>query len=415
LELIFSLSTAFNKDRRTAANAAKRALFSIVLTLPEWSMLICMLPLCILFLIPSLLAMGQAPERSSSGGADELMRKGITARQSGDFGTAIEAFRGVLAIQPDRSEARIDLGEALAAAGQLDAAIEEDKRALPGAPVKETVRLNLGMAYYKKGDLNDARTEFEAVHVARPLDLSVALLLGYTLNKLDRPAEAVEVLSPLAESNKSNMQLQYVLAYAQIQSGNFSDGLPRMEMVARATNSADAWVMAGSAYLNRGKMHDARVDLEIAAKLNPALPRLNTMIGQACYALGDLPTAVTAFRAALRTDPNDYDANVGLGVLRMKQGDYESAKPLLELALQLQPGMPLARLEMAKLYNVIGKYTEAAAILEDLLKSEPGWLDPHWELATAYLNLNRLEDAKRERATAQQIKHKQQGEGQQNN
>src|SRR6266702_828154 len=369
-----------------------------------------MLYICILFLMPSMLAAGQAAQRSSSGSADELLRKGVVARQNGDFLSAIEAFRAVLAIQPDRSEAHIDLGEALSAAGRFDEAIEESERALASAPVKETVRMNLAMAYYKNGDLNHARREFEAVHAARPLDLSVALLLGYTLNKLDRPSEAAAVLTPLEQGNESNMQLEYVLAYAQIQSGNVAEGLPRIEKVARATNSADAWVMAGSAHLNRGKMHDAQVDLEAAAKLNPALPRLNTMIGQACYALGDIPAAVTAFRAALRTDPNDYDANVGLGVLQMKQGDYESAKPLLELALQLQPGIPLARLEMAKYYNMTGKYTEAALILEALSNAEPGWLDPHWELAKAYLKLNRLEDAKRERAKAQEIKHTQQGE-----
>jgi Flp pilus assembly protein TadD len=373
-----------------------------------------MLITCILFLIPSLLASGQTPRRPASASADELLRKGIAARQSGDFSSAIQAFRTVLQIQPDRSEAHIDLGEALAAAGRFDEAIEEDKRALADAPANETVRMNLAMAYYKKGDLSHARTEFDALHAARPLDLSVALLLGYTLNKLDRPAEAAKILSPFAQGNESNMQLEYVLAYAQIQSGNVAEGLPRMEKVARTTNSADAWLMAGSVRLNRGDAQVARADLEAAFQLNPALPRLNTMIGQACFAVRDMATAVTAFRAALKTDPNDYDANVGLGVLRMKQGDYESAKPLLELALQLEPKMPLARLEIARLDGITGKHSEAAAILEDLVKAEPDWFEAHWELAAVYQKLNRLEDARRERAAAQTTRQKHPEKVQQN-
>jgi tetratricopeptide (TPR) repeat protein len=267
------------------------------------------------------------------------------------------------------------------------------------------------LAYYKKGDMPQARAEFVAVHAERPADISAAVLLGYTDIKLGKETEAAELLAPLEPGREANTDLEYVLAYAMIQSGKEPEGLPRMETVARATRSADAYVIAGSARLRRREFHEARTDLDAALQLDPSLPGLNTMAGQARDALGDTENALPAFQAALRQDPMDFMANLYLGTMRLKQRDFDSARPLLELALQLQPTFPLARLQMAKLNGMTGKYVEAAQALEDLVKAEPNWLDPHVELATIYYKLHRPEDGQRERDTVQRLEAQQQKAG----
>jgi tetratricopeptide (TPR) repeat protein len=269
----------------------------------------------------------------------------------------------------------------------------------------------MALAYYKKGDLAHAHAEFEAVHAARPLDLSAAVLLGYTCIKLGKEAEAAALLAPLEPGHESNMDLEYVLAFALIQSGKETEGIPRMEKVARATHSADAYVIAGSTHLSRREFREARVDLDAAIELDASLPGANTMAGQARDALGDSEAAATAFQAALRQDPRDFTANLYLGTIRLNQRDFESARPLLELAVELQPTAPLPRFEMAKLNGMTGRYAEAAATLEDLEKTDPNWLDPHVELATIYYKLNRPEDGRRERDIVQQIEASQQKAG----
>ena len=187
-----------------------------------------------------------------------------------------------------------------------------------------------------------------------------------------------------------------------------------MEKVARATRSADAYVIAGSARLSRREFHEARADLDAAVALDPSFPGAQTLAGQARDALGDTEAALPAFQAALRADPRDFTANLYLGTMRLKQRDFESARPLLELALQLQPGVPLARLEVAKLNGMTGRYAEAAATLEDLERTDPNWLDPHIELAAIYYKLKRPEDGQRERTIVEQIEARQQKEGPKN-
>jgi len=372
------------------------------------SILVVMRSVCFLFLALSLqAAVGQAP----SANVDQLLSSGIAAQQHGDLKTAIDEYRKVLAIQPGLAEARANLGAALAADGQFDAAIEEDTRALAAAPGKTALRMNLALAYYKKGDMAHARTEFEAVHAARPLDLSAAVLLGYTYIKLGRESEAAVLLAPLEPGHESNMDLEFVLASALIQSGKHVEGIPRMEKVARATRSVDAYAIAGTARLHRNEFREARADLDAALDLNPSFPGLYTLAGQARDAMGDTDASVSAFQAALRANPRDPTANLYLGSTRLKQRDLESARPLLELALELQPRLPLARIEVAKLNGMTGRYAEAAATLEDLEKTDPNWLDPHVELALIYYKLHRPEDGQRERDIVQQLEAQQQKAG----
>jgi tetratricopeptide (TPR) repeat protein len=365
----------------------------------------------ILFLGAAALHAQQAPPSAE---ADEHLRNGVDAQQRGDVNTAINEYREALAIEPKLLEARANLGAALAAAGQFDAAIDEDNRALEQVPGNIALRKNLGLAYYKKGDMVHARTEFAAVNAARPSDIATAVLLGYADVKLEKGQEAATLLTPLESGHESNMDLEYVLAYAQILAGKQAEGLPRMEKVARATQSADAYFLAGSARLPRREFKEARADFDAALELNPALPGLWTEAGQARDAMGDTDAARTAFESALREDPKDFLANLYLGTMKLKQRDLDAARPLLTLALQLQPTMPEARFQMAKLNSMAGNNADAAATLEDLVKSDPKWLDPHIELAALYYKLHRPEDGAHEREIVKQIEAEEQKTGPQN-
>lgn len=338
------------------------------------------------------------------------LRRGILDAQQGDYNEAVAAFRTALVTHPDSVEARIQLGEALAATKQYDAAIEEYQRVLPMAPDKTAVRFDLGNAYYRKGDFSHARSALETVCAARPDDVAAATLLASTYIKLDRYTEAADLLAPLEPGREENSEFEYVLAFTLIELGKAAEGLPRMEKVARATHSAQAFIVAGSTRLEKRDFREAQSDLEAALQLNPVLPGLQTMVGRARYALGDIEGATTAYQAALRADPRDFLANLHLGVIRLEQRDFEDARPLLEFALQLNPKFPMARFEMAKLYSLTERYPQALSLLEPLARDEPDWLDPHQLVATVYYKIGRPADARRERAIVQQLMRKQENQ-----
>lgn len=352
-------------------------------------------------------AAGQAPTQAKTD-AEAALQEGSRAQEHGDLETAIADFKRAIELNPGIVEAHANLGAALAAAGQMDAAIEEDARALDAAPQNDAIRMNLAMAYYRTGDWNHARIQFEKLHETHPADGKTAVLLAYTYNKLDRPADAAALLAPLEASHSDEFQFEYVYAFALIASGKLDDGLPRMEKLAKERNSAEAWLAAGSGRFYRKEMELAQADVDAAIKLNPKLPGAYTLDGQARYGHGDTDGAVLAFEAALREDPRDFMANLYLGTIRVEQRKLDEAEPLLELALQLRPNWPLARLQMATLDELKGRLPEAAQILEGLEKSDPEWLDPHVALAAVYYRLKRSADGEREREIVKRIEGEQQ-------
>jgi tetratricopeptide (TPR) repeat protein len=362
------------------------------------------------------LALPAAGQSSAAGKAnvDQLLGSAIAAQQRHDLKTAIALYRRVLTLQPDLVQARANLGAALADDGQFGAAIEEDKKALAAMPGNTGLRMNLGLAYYKSGDFTHAGPEFANVLARRPMDVSAAVLMGYVDIKLERPAEAVKLLAPLEAGHEDNMDLEYVLGFAQVQTGDDKDGVPRMERMARATHAVDAYVIAGTARLHKREFHEAREDLDAAVKLNPDFPGLQTLVGQARDALGDSDAALPAFEAAVQQNPKDFMANLYLGALWLKKRELEKARPLLEEAVKLQPQAPEARLQLAKLNGLTGNYAAAAATLEDLEKADPGWIDPHVELATLYYKLHRPADGQREREIVAKIQAQQQQAGPKN-
>lgn len=341
--------------------------------------------------------------RQPAADAESLVRDGAAAQQHGDLKAAIDDFRKALALNPEMIQARASLGEALAAAGQMNEAIENDARVLEADPQNDEVRMNLAMAYYRTGDWNHARLQLEKLHAARPADINRTTLLAYTYNKLDRPGDAVALLRPLERDHAGSFQFEYVYAFALIASGNLDEGLPRMEKLAKENNSAEAWLAAGSGRFYRKEMEMAQADLDAAIAMNPKLPGVQSLDGQARYGHGDVEGAVVAFHAALREDPKDFMANLYLGTIRLEQRNLDEAQPLLELALQLRPNWPFARLQMAKLNELKGRLQQAEDILEDLERSDPNWIEPHVALAAIYYRLKRPADGAREREIVQRL------------
>lgn len=340
-----------------------------------------------------------------------LFNDAVAAQQHGDFQTAIRDYRAYLAIRSNDFEAKVNLGAALVHEAQYDEAIADYKSALALAPHNDGILLDLGLAYFKKGDFSNARLQFEALRKSQPGNVQVAILLGYSYLNLGKPSDAVDLLSPLESRNAMNSDFEYVLGSALITTGKQDEGIERIEKVAKATDSAGAYYLAGTTLLKMNAFEHAKVDLDAALRLDPKLPNIYTLAGTARDNSGHLDTAESAFREALKLNPNDFTANLYLGAILYKRRQLTEAKTYLDRAVQLDPTSSLARYETALMESVSGEYADATRNLEIVAKNDPNWLDPHVQLATLYYRLHRPQDGARERAVVQQLAAKQQAAG----
>lgn len=341
----------------------------------------------------------------------QLFVEGIQAQQRGDFQTAIRDYQEFLKLHPNAFQAEVNLGAALVHEGQFDAAIALYRSALSQAPGNSRVLLDLALAYYKKGDLSSAQEQFAALNRAQPDDVQVAILLGDTDNRLSKPAEALRVLAPLESKYSENSDFEFVLGTALIGSGQKSQGAERLEKVAKEKNSAEAYMLSGSALLELNDFARAREDLNTALRLNPKLPGIYSLAGTARDNTGDLKGAEEAFRQALQLNPDDFTANLYLGAMLSKRRELEQARVYLDHALQLNPSSSMARYEFAMLESVSGQYEAALHDLQIVAKEDPDWLEPHVELATLYYRLHQPEEGAKERQIVQVLSAKQQAKG----
>ncbi len=360
--------------------------------------------LFLIALVPSLVAAQEA-------NPDLLLERAIEAQQHGNFSEAIRDYREVLKLRPGDVEAKVNLGAALAHVGQFDEAIALYRSALPLLKDKTMVQLNLALAYYKKGDFEHAREEFADLHNANPSDLRSIILLADSDLHLNKSDAALTLLEPLEGQSSANLDFEYVLGSAFIHAGKRREGIARVEKVAEARSSPDAYMLAGATLLDLNEFPQARHDLEEALRLNPSLPGVNTLAGIARDKTGDTKEAEVAFRAALQADPNDFQANLYLGGILCKRREIAESKIYLDKALQLNPADSMARYESAMLKSTAGDYSSAARELEQLTKDDPDFLEPHIELAALYYRLHRPQDGARERQIVDQLTAKQQAQG----
>jgi tetratricopeptide (TPR) repeat protein len=338
----------------------------------------------------------------------QLFADGVQAQQGGDFRTAIRDYQEFLKLRPNSFQAKVNLGAAFAHEGQFDAAIALYRSALSQSPGNNGVLLNLALAYYKKGDLSGAQEHFAAINKAEPDNVQVATLLGDTNNRLGNPTEALRVLAPLENKYSENLDFEYVLGSALIASGQKRAGVERIERVAKGKNSDEAYFLAGNTLLQLNEFARARDDLDIALQLNPKLPGIYSLAGTARDNTGDLKGAEAAFRQALKSDRDDFTANLYLGTMLYKRRQLQEARIYLEHALQLNPSSSMARYEFAMLESVSGQYEAALHDLQIAIKQDPNWLEPHVELATLYYRLHQPELGAQERQIVQDLSAKQQ-------
>jgi tetratricopeptide (TPR) repeat protein len=264
--------------------------------------------------------------------------------QAGDLQGAIRAYQDCIAAEPNRVEARSNLGAVFSKLGRYQDAIDQYQTALRLAPrdLAPRLRFNLGLAYYKSFQ-SPAAAEFEALHRAQPSDLNLALLLADCRLRTGEFQEAIDLLTPFEAAQPDQPALDYVLGMALIRRGRVAEGQSRVDRILRRGDSAEGHFLLGTALFTAGNYPGAVTELSKAAALDPTVPSLQAYYGQALLFTGDADGATLAFRKELAANPNDYDANFQLASILAHRGKTAEARPLLERAVQVRPGSLEAR------------------------------------------------------------------------
>jgi len=140
----------------------------------------------------------------------------------------------------------------------------------------------------------------------------------------------------------------------------------------------------------------------------PELDHLFYVQGWCAYNLGDLPGARAAFEEHLRRVPNEADSVFGLGVIALDEDRLSDAERLLGQAIAMQASNPRARREVAKAHARIAdvhlrrdNLTEAMQSLRRALDLYPDHYEAWAKLARVLERQGLTEEAAAARAEEQ--------------
>ena len=128
-----------------------------------------------------------------------------------------------------------------------------------------------------------------------------------------------------------------------------------------------------------------------AAQVNPRVEA-----GYAAYLAGDLATARTEYQQALREEPANRDALLGLGALDVRAGRYESAEALYLRVLQIDPRDPPAQAALIALRSGRSDPLATESRVKTLLAADPAAHALNFTLGNQLAQQNRWAEAQQE-------------------
>ncbi len=347
----------------------------------------------------ALVLLAAASARAQPSDVDALLSRAVVLHQTGDLAGAAALYVQVLRVTPDAALVRSNLGAAYAGLGRYDEAIAEYRRALAGVD-DASIRQNLALSLLKAGRLEEAAQEASRVLLAQPDNRAAAVLAADAWLQLGQAAKVVDLLSPVLRSAPDDKTVAYLLGSALLRLDRTAEAQAVLDRVFRG-ESAQGHVLLGMLMSKRHDWPAALAEYEKARDLDPKMPLLNYLLGEALMrGREDWAGAAAALRAELSANPHHYESNLLLGTLLLEGGQAQDALPFLEEAARLRGDDVSLKYSLGAAYLALGRLEEARALLEAVAAAAPTHLQTQMKLAALYTKLGRAQDAARAREKA---------------
>lgn len=203
-------------------------------------------------------------------------------------------------------------------------------RALALDPSRSEARRELINLYHAQGRMTNAEAPFRALEQDPSSPLSFADLFLWTVGRREDlgPAELAEALSKAVAQDPDDRRSRLALAENLRRLGRLEDAEASLKPLRESDPEARA-LMARMA-LDRGQSARAW-DLLAEGSPGKATPAaVERLRGRLALAKGNPTVATESYRAALKSEPNDRDAQFGLAQALRLLGQTDAAGPIAE-------------------------------------------------------------------------------------
>lgn len=246
-----------------------------------------------------------------------LVLGALTRRQSEMYRDVIALYETTLARNPTSWVARLNLGTALAEAGQPAQALPHLQRALELKPGFPEILNSLGDVLNRLGRAGEALPLLEEAVRLQPRFAAAHNTLGAALMNLGRAPAGIAAFERAGQLNPQLALPRVNLGWAFANHGRLPEALAQFEQARRLQpDSAELEAKWGIALAMHGNATAGLPHLVRAVDLQPNNPDTRHALGRALLALGREDDAATQLSEALRLDPNHAGAQAALSLVR---------------------------------------------------------------------------------------------------
>ena len=281
----------------------------------------------------------------------------------------------------------------------------------------QKAKFNLGWVYKFQNKLDESSDIFKEITEAQPdseLAANSKLQVADNLGLQERFAEALKVYREVADNEKNKIlakQAQLQVAYTYLYGLNDPGAAKReFDKLARPVKKeiskdiGKEYRLEGYALLNEKRYQEAAEKFNYAIKLNPADSSAYLGLSYLYRSMGDVNQALAMAKKASEINENDEYAFATLGELYAESKKNYDAIAAYKRAVAIRNNYPEALYNLGYLYHITLQYDEAIATLEQAISALPSYTEAYNNLGLAYWQKGRISDAIRTLEQALKLK-----------
>jgi len=329
-----------------------------------------------------------AASQTSEQSVEQSFRLGQLAMRRGEFATAAEEFKKVLALDPNLPEAEINLGLAYQSLFEYDLAINHLTRGLRERPTLIGPTVIVGMDYLKLGASDKAVPFLQQALKLDPANRDAhEAMTVYHLSRDDFQG-AAEGYRQLAELNSDKAEAWFRLGH------QYLDLSARLAYRGARLYKDSAWGhrFLGDLLFQRDRWNDAAQEYRKALAIEPKQDGLHRSLGEVYLHAGGLAEAETEFRLELQFDSRNELAWLSLANLQLLKSQTLGALESVRKAWEISPEFLSSQLGFLS----VDLPRESARVSISEVLSQPEGAAEHFLLAGLYATADENELSSRE-------------------
>jgi tetratricopeptide (TPR) repeat protein len=230
-------------------------------------------------------------------------------------------------------------------------------------------------------------------------------MLGLTLYRLGRPAEAIPYLERVRQwTPNANADANYVLGLCYMNSQRFDDARRTFATGFKVEpDSGAAYLLLGSMLMRANLPEFAAVQAQKAIQLTPNLPLAHFLLGEIYLFKSDVDHALAEFEQERKINPGYAPVYDRLGDVYSRTDRLQEAQEALTKAISLDTSSTGPFIQMGKVLLRRQDPVTSIMYLKHAEKMDSSNFITHTLLAQAYRKVGQEEEAKQEMEIASKI------------